>query len=121
MVYSMAVLVNVLPVKADIQVIHAYFNTVAKRICEDNTTETQVEVGLSKSLLYIPNFPYFGPKLTYNANGKPIPVTPKQVKEILLASKWTDTIYLYQRAMPRLVRNSHKSDTCMVFFDIYDS
>jgi hypothetical protein len=49
------------------------------------------------------------------------PVTPLQVKEILLASKWKDVIHLYQGAMPRLVRNSRKSDTCTVFFDIYNS
>jgi hypothetical protein len=80
-----------------------------------------VEVGLSKSFLCIPNFLYFGTKLTYDANGKPVPVTPKQVKDILLTSKWKDTIYLYQGAMPRLVRNSCKLDTCTVFFDIYNS
>jgi hypothetical protein len=67
------------------------------------------------------NFPYFGTKLNYNAKGEPIPVTPQQVKEILLASKWKDTIHLYQGAMPCLVRNSCKSDTCMVFSNIYDS
>jgi hypothetical protein len=69
----------------------------------------------------IPDFPYFGAKLTYNTKGEPVPVTPLQVKEILLASKWKDAIHLYQGAMPRLVRNSHKSDTCTVFFDIYNS
>jgi hypothetical protein len=68
-----------------------------------------VEVDLSKSFLHIPDFPYFGTKLSYNANGEPIPDTPEQVKEILLTSKWKDTIYLYQGAMPHLVRNSHKS------------
>jgi hypothetical protein len=78
-----------------------------------------VEVGLSKSFLCIPDFPYFGAKLTYDANGEPVPITPTQVKEILLASKWKDAIHLYQGAMPRLVRNSHKSDTYTVFFDIY--
>jgi hypothetical protein len=78
---------------------HAYFNAGAKRICEDNTTKMWVEVGLSKSFLCIPDFPYFGAKLTYDTNGEPILVTPKQVKEILLASKWKDTIYLYQGAI----------------------
>jgi hypothetical protein len=118
---GLALVCDVLPVEADIQVMHTYFDAGAKRICEDNTTKMQVEVGLSKSFLRIPNFLYFGAKLTYDANDKPIPVTPKQVKEILLASKWKDAIYLYQGAMPRLVRNSCKLDTCMVFFDIYNS
>jgi hypothetical protein len=118
---GLALMCDVLLVKADIQVMHTYFDAAAKRICEDDTTETQVEVGLSKSFLCIPDFPYFGTKLTYDANSKPIPVTPKQVKEILLTSKWKDTIYLYQGAMPLLVRNSHKSNTCMEFFDIYNS
>jgi hypothetical protein len=68
-----------------------------------------------------PNFPYFGTKLYYNAKGKPVPITPEEVKEVLLTSKWKDTIYLYQGAMPHLVRNSCKSDTCRVFFDIYNS
>jgi hypothetical protein len=112
---------DVLPVEADIQVMHAYFNAVAKRIREDDTTETQVEVGSSKSFLCIPDFLYFGAKLTYDTKGEPVPVTPLQVKEILFASKWKDAIHLYQGAMPRLVRNSCKSDTCMVFFNIYDS
>jgi hypothetical protein len=112
---------NVLLVEADIQVMHAYFDAAAKRICEDDTTETRVEVGSSKSFLRIPDFLYFGTKLTYNTQGKPVPVTPLQVKEILLASNWKDAIHLYQGAMPRLVRNSCESDTCMVFFDIYDS
>jgi hypothetical protein len=76
---------------------------------------------LSKSFLCIPDFPYFGAKVTYNTKGEPVPVTPLQVKEILLASKWKDAIHLYQGAMPHLVRNSHKSDTCTVFFDIHDS
>jgi hypothetical protein len=118
---GLALVCDILPVKADIQVMHTYFDAAAKRICEDNTTETQVEVGSSKSFLHIPDLPYFGAKLTYNTKGKPVPVTPLQVKEILLASKWKDTIHLYQGAMPRLVRNSRKSDTCTVFFDIYNS
>jgi hypothetical protein len=74
---GLALVCDILPVEADIQVMHAYFDAAAKRIHEDNTTETQVEVGLSKSFLHIPDFPYFGAKLTYDANGKPIPVTPK--------------------------------------------
>jgi hypothetical protein len=100
---------------------HTYFNAAAKRIYEDDTTETRVEVDSSKSFLHIPDFPYFGTKLTYDANGKPVPIAPKQVKEILLASKWKDAIHLYQGAMPCLVRNSCKSDTCTVFFNIYNS
>jgi hypothetical protein len=108
-------------IEADIQVMHGYFNAAAKRICEDDTTKTRVEVGSSKSFLCIPDFPYFGTKLTYDTKGEPIPVIPLQVKEILLASKWKDTIHLYQGAMPRLVRNSRKSDTCTVFLNIYDS
>jgi hypothetical protein len=118
---GLALVCDVLPVEADIQVMHAYFNAMAKRIREDNTTKMQVEVGSSKSFLHIPDFPYFGAKLTYDANSEPILVTPKQVKEILLASKWKDAIYLDQGAMPWLVRNSHKLDTCMVFFNIYNS
>jgi hypothetical protein len=118
---GLALVCDVLPVEADIQAMHAYFNATAKRIHEDNTTETQVEVGLSKSFLRIPDFLYFGTRLTYDTNGEPVPITPAQVKEILLASKWKDTIHLYQGAMPCLVRNSHKSDTCTVFFDIYNS
>jgi hypothetical protein len=118
---GLALVCDILPVKADIQVMHTYFNAAAKRIHEDDTTETQVEVGSSKSFLCIPNFPYFGTKLTYDANGKPVPVTPKQVKDILLASKWKKAIYLYQGAMPRLVRNSCKLDTCTVFCNICNS
>jgi hypothetical protein len=118
---GLALVCNVLLVEADIQVMHAYFDTAAKRICEDGTTETQVEVGSSKPFLCIPNFLYFGAKLTYDANGKPVPITPNQVKEILFASKWKDAIHLYQGAMPCLVRNSHKSDTCTVLFNIYNS
>jgi hypothetical protein len=118
---GLALVCDILPVKADIQVMHTYFDAAAKRIREDNTTETQVEVGLSKSFLLIPNFLYFGAKLTYDTKGEPVPVTPLQVKEILLASNWKDAIHLYQGAMPCLARNSRKSDTCTVFFDIYDS
>jgi hypothetical protein len=118
---GLALICDVPLVEADIQVMHAYFDAAAKRIREDDTTETRVEVGSSKSFLRIPDFPYFGAKLTYDTKGEPVPVTPLQVKEILLASKWKDAIHLYQGAMPRLVRNSRKSDTCMVFFDIYDS
>jgi hypothetical protein len=69
---GLALVCDVLPVKDDIQVMHAYFNAVAKRIYEDNTTKTQVEVGLSKSFLCIPDFPYFGAKLSYNTKGEPI-------------------------------------------------
>jgi hypothetical protein len=111
---------DVLLVGDDIQVIHTCSNTTAKRIWSKDTIETQVEVGSSKSFLCIPDFLYFGNKLTYNAKGKPIPVTAEEVKDILFASKWKDTIYLYQGAMPQLVRNSWMSDTCMVFFDIDD-
>jgi hypothetical protein len=53
---GLALVCDVLPVEADIQVMHAYFDTAAKRIHEDDTTKTQVEVGLSKSFLRIPNF-----------------------------------------------------------------
>jgi hypothetical protein len=35
---GLALVCDILPVEADIQVMHAYFDTVAKRICEDNTT-----------------------------------------------------------------------------------
>jgi hypothetical protein len=73
---GLALVCDVLPVEADIQVMHAYFNATEKRICEDDTTETQVEVGSSKSFLRIPNFPYFGAKLTYDTKGEPVPVTP---------------------------------------------
>jgi hypothetical protein len=118
---GLALMRDVLLVEADIQVMHAYFDTAAKRTHEDDTTKTQVEVGSSKSFLCIPNFPYFGAKLTYDANSKPVPITLKQVKEILLASKWKDAIHLYQGAMPHLVRNSCKFDTCTVFFNIYNS
>jgi hypothetical protein len=118
---GLALMCDVLPVEADIKVMHAYFDATEKRIREDDTTETQVEVGSSKSFLRIHNFLYFGTKLTYDTKGEPVPVTPLQVKEILLASKWKDAIHLYQGAMPCLVRNSCKLDTCMVFFDIYDS
>jgi hypothetical protein len=117
---GLALMCDVLLVEADIQVMHAYFDAVAKRIREDNTTETRVDVGSSKSFPCIPNFLYFGPKLTYDTKGEPVPVTPLQVKEILLASKWKDAIHLYQGAMPCLVRNSRKSDTWMVFFNIYN-
>jgi hypothetical protein len=106
---------DVLPVEADIQVMHTYFDAAAKRIHEDNTTKMQVEVGSSKSFLCIPDFLYFCTKLTYNTKGKPIPVTLEHAKEILLTSKWKDTIYLYQGAIACLVRNSCKLDTCTVF------
>lgn len=76
---------------------------------------------MSKSFLRIPDFPYFGVKIIYNSKNKPIPVTPEEVKEILLDCKWKDTIFLYQEALPQLVRNSKTSDTCTVFFNIYDS
>jgi hypothetical protein len=118
---GLSLVCDILPVKADIQVMHTYFDAAVKRIREDDTTKTWVEVGSSKSFLCIPNFLYFGAKLAYDANGKPVPITPKQVKEIFLASKWKDAIHLYQGAMPCLVRNSHKLDTCMVFFDIHNS
>jgi hypothetical protein len=118
---GLALVCYILLVEADIQVMHAYFDTMVKRIHEDDTTEMQVEVGLSKSFLHIPDFLYFGTKLTYDANSKPVPITTKQVKDILLASKLKDTIYLYQGAMPCLVRNSRKLDTCTVFFNIYNS
>jgi hypothetical protein len=118
---GLALVCDVLPVEADIQVMHAYFDSTAKRIHEDDTTKTQVEVGSSKSFLCIPDFLYFGAKLTYDTKGEPVPVTPLQVKEILLASKWKDAIHLYQGAMPHLVRNSRKLDTCTVFFNIYNS
>jgi hypothetical protein len=78
---GLALVCDVLPVEANIQVIHTYFNTAAKRIREDDTTETRVEVGSSKSFLRIPDFLYFGAKLTYDTKGKPVPVTPLQVKE----------------------------------------
>jgi hypothetical protein len=60
---GLALMCGVLLVKADIQVMHAYFDAVVKRIHEDDTTKTQVEVGSSKSFLCIPDFPYFGAKL----------------------------------------------------------
>jgi hypothetical protein len=71
---GLALVCDVLPVEADIQVMHAYFDAAVKRIHEDDTTKTQVEVGLSKSFLRIPDFLYFGAKLTYDTKGKPIPL-----------------------------------------------
>jgi hypothetical protein len=46
---GLALMCDVLLVENNIQVMHAYFNTATKRIHEDNTTKTQVEVGLFKS------------------------------------------------------------------------
>jgi hypothetical protein len=56
---GLALMCNILPVEADIQVMHTYFNAAAKRIREDDTTKTQVEVGLSKSFLCIFFFLFF--------------------------------------------------------------
>jgi hypothetical protein len=54
---GLALVCDVLPVEADIQVMHTYFDAAAKGIHEDDTTETWVEVGLSKPFLCIPQLP----------------------------------------------------------------
>jgi hypothetical protein len=115
--WGLALVCGVLLVEVDIQVMHAYFNAAVKRIRDNDTTKTWVEVGSSKSFLH-PQLPILWCKFDLQRQRQ---AHPQQVKEILLASKWKDTIYLYQGAVPRLVRNSHKLDTCTVFFNIYNS
>jgi hypothetical protein len=52
---GLALVCDVVPVEDHIQVMHVYFITAAKRLCGEDTIEMQVEVGLSKSFLCIPD------------------------------------------------------------------
>jgi hypothetical protein len=118
---GLALVCDILLVEADIQVMHTYFDTMAKRIREDNTTQTRVEVGSSKSFLHIPDLPYFGTKLTYDTKGEPVPVTLLQVKEILLASKWKDAIHLHPVCCVNCgLAHSSDSSTCSFWKYCYD-
>ena len=98
---GLALLCDERPTENDIQALHAFFHAKAKKAWGFDA-ETRVEVGSSKSFMRIPNFPYFGVgNWNIDAKGKPIPITPAEVKDVILTSKWKDAIFLYQGTMPR--------------------
>jgi hypothetical protein len=110
------------PSQADTDMLHLFFDRKSKEAAGENAV-TRVEVGASRSYMRILNFPYYGagePQLD-PVNGGYLPVTPQAVKDLILSTPWKSGINFFQDSLPRIERSSSHSDTCTVYFDIYDS
>jgi hypothetical protein len=111
-----------IPSQADTDALHLFFDRKSKESAGANAV-TRIEVGASRSYMRILNFPYYGA-------GAPQPdpvnegflrVTPQAVKDLVLSTPWKSGIHFFQDGLPRIERTSSHSDTCTVYFDIYDS
>jgi hypothetical protein len=110
------------PSQADTDALHLFFDRKSKEAAGENTV-TRVEVGASRSYMHILNFPYYGAGAPQPdpVNGGYLPVTPQAVKDLILSTPWKSGIHLFQDGLPRIERTSSHSDTCTVYFDIYNS
>jgi len=110
------------PSQADTDALHLFFDRKAKESAGENAV-TRVEVGASRSYMRILNFPYYGAGKPQPdpVNGGYLPVTPQAVKDLILSTPWKSGINFFQDGLPRIERSSSHSDTCTVYFDIYDS
>jgi hypothetical protein len=110
------------PSQADTDALHLFFDRKSKEAAGANTV-TRVEVGASRSYMHILNFPYYGAGAPQPdpVNGGYLPVTPQAVKDLILSTPWKSGIHFFQDRLPRIERTSSHSDTCTVYFDIYDS
>ena len=93
----------------------AIFDSLFREILAEKvpTTEMRVEVPTLKSSLKINDFPFFG--LTPKWNEK------KQLRTILNQSPFAKEFSFYENSSPRLTRNTPRSDTGTLWFDIEDS
>jgi hypothetical protein len=110
------------PSQADTDALHLFFDRKSKEAAGANAV-TCVEVGASRSYMRILNFPYYGAGAPQPdpVNGGYLPVTPQAVKDLILSTLWKSGIHFFQDGLPRIERTSSHSDTCTVYFDIYDS
>jgi hypothetical protein len=110
------------PSQADTDALHLFFDRKSKEAAGENAV-TRVEVGASRSYMCILNFPYYGAGKPQPdpVNGGYLPVTPQAVKDLILSTPWKSGIHFFQDGLPRIECTSSHSDTCTVYFDIYDS
>jgi hypothetical protein len=110
------------PLQADTDTLHLFFDRKSKEAAGENAV-TCVEVGASRSYMHIRNFPYYGAGTPQPdpVNGGYLPVTPQAVNDLILSTPWKSGINFFQDGLPHIERSSSHSDTCTVYFDIYDS
>jgi len=84
-------------------------------------TVLKVEVPTSKSSVKINDFPFFGLTPQRNEKGQLVPLTADRLISILKASPFGKDFLFYENSGPRLTRNSPRSDTGTLWFDIDDS
>jgi len=85
------------------------------------TTEMHVEVPTSKSSLKINDFLFFGLTPKRNEKGQLLSLTEDQLRTILNQSPFTKDFSFYKNSGPRLTRNTLRSDTGTLWFNIEDS
>ena len=81
----------------------------------------RIEVPTSKSSLKINDFPFFGLTPKQNEKGQLLSLTKEQLRTILNQSPFAKEFSFYENSGPRLTRNTPRSDTGTLWFDIEDS
>jgi len=84
-------------------------------------TDLKVEVPTSKSSVKINDFPFFGLVPTCNDKGQLVALTEEQLMGILAKAQFAKDFTYYKNSKPHLTRNSVKSDSGTLWFDIEDS
>jgi len=101
----------------------AVFSKLFQDIVTEKSPNTvlKVEVSTSKSSVKINDFPFFRLTPQHNEKGQLVPLTVDQLISILKASPFGKDFSFYENSGPRLTRNSPRSDTGTLWFDIDDS
>jgi len=107
------------PNDEDIDVFDRMFRSILANIAP--LTDLKVEVPTSKSSVKINDFPFFGLAPTRNDKGQLVALTEEQLVGILAKAPFAKDFAFYENSKPRLIRNSARSDSGMLWFDIEDS
>ena len=109
---------SIVPDEDDLKTLQSLFETSYKAKIAAGEMTIRVEIPSSKSCLKINDFPYYS---GFSPEHEPVKWTGEELKKVLDQSPYGKEIKLYNGSMPRISRNSRKSDTGTVWFDIHDS
>jgi len=115
---ALTMVTSVVPDEDDLKILQTLFETSYKAKIAAGEMTIRVEIPSSKSCLKINDFPYYN---GFNPENEPVKWTGESLKKVLDQSPYGREIKLYNGSMPRISRNSRKSDTGTVWFDIHDS
>jgi len=102
----------------DLKTLQAMFETSYKAKITTGEMTIRVEIPLSKSCLKINDFLYYN---DFTPEHEPVKWTGEALKKVLDQSPYGKKIKLYNGSVPHISRNSRKSDTGTVWFDIHNS